>query len=153
MKKIVAASLLLFVFFTGKLFSQENDFGMWNTLNLEYKINQNFSIVGCEEFRLKENLSQVNLFYTNIGCSYKFQNFKISSIYRFTQKKFDDGYYGLKHRLMFDVAYKTKFSIINFTTRTRLQGELIYPGADKLGNVAEYYWRQKFDLKLDINSS
>lgn len=139
--------------FSADVLSQENDFGMWNTFNLEYKITQKFSIEATEEFRLKENLSQVNLFYTNIGFSYKFGSFKVSPVYRFIQKRFDDGYYGLKHRLMLDVSYKTKFSIISFSTRTRLQGELAYPGADPLGNMPEYYWRQKFDFKFDLNSS
>jgi|SRR5687767_5137410 len=152
-KKLLLSALALSGLFSARSFSQENDLGMWSTLNLEYKISQNFSIVGCEEFRLKENLSQINLFYTNIGVSYKMGNFKISPIYRFIQKRFDDGYYGLKHRIMFDLAYKNKFSVIGFTTRTRLQAEVAYPGADRLGDVGEYYWRQKFDFKFDINSS
>ncbi|MEW6470105.1 MAG: DUF2490 domain-containing protein [Bacteroidota bacterium] len=152
MNRLIAAFLL----FAGSLTAraQENDFGMWNTLNLEYKLSQNFSIVACEEFRLKENLSQVNLFYTNIGFSYRInKNFKVSPIYRFIQKRFDDGYYGLKHRLMLDLGYKQKLGMIRFGYRARLQGEIAYPGADRLGDVAEYYWRNKFDFKLDINSS
>ena len=155
MKKILASfSFLLHLFFCKTLPAQENDFGMWNTLNLEYRINPKFSLVATEEFRLRENLTRINLFYTNLGVSYKpNKHVKISPVYRFIQKGFDDGTFGLKHRLMLDIAYGTKFGIITFTTRTRLQGEIAYPGADKLGYVPEYYWRQKFDFKLNLNAS
>jgi len=154
MKKIAFALLLLSGIFSPKLFSQQNDFGMWNTLSFEYKISQKLSIVAVEEFRLKENLSKINLFYTNLGVSYKLNEyFKISPVYRFIQKAFDDGSFGLKHRLMLDITYKRKISIISFTTRTRLQGELAFPGTDPLGYIPEYYWRQKFDFKFDISSS
>jgi hypothetical protein len=133
--------------------AQENDFGMWNTFDVEGKISQRFSIVATEEMRLKENLTRMNLFYTNIGVSYRLnKHVKISPVYRFIQKYFDDASIGYKHRLMLDIAYKTKFSMVSFTTRTRLQAEVAYPGADDLGDVFEYYWRQKFDFKFDIGS-
>jgi hypothetical protein len=152
MKKIPLLILLCCLPFM-RAFAQENDFGMWNTLDVEYEITPKFSAVATEEFRLKENLTRVNLLYTNLGVSFKpNKHLKISPVYRFIQKAFNDGSFGIKHRLMLDVAYKTKFSFIAFTARTRLQAEVAYPGADALGDVFEYYWRQKFDFKFDIGS-
>jgi hypothetical protein len=49
------------------------DFGMWNTISIEKKLNKKISVSIDEEFRLKENLSRINLFYTNLGVNYKFQ--------------------------------------------------------------------------------
>lgn len=133
--------------------AQENDFGMWNTFDVEYQITPKFSAIATEELRFKENLTRLNLLYTNLGVSFRLnKHLKISPVYRFIQKANDDGSMGLKHRLMLDVAFKTKFSIVAFTTRTRLQAEVAYPGADALGDVFEYYWRQKFDFKFDIGS-
>ena len=154
MKKIFISTLLLLSVFSAKLFSQQNDLGMWNTFNFEYKLSKKFSLNATEEFRLKENLSQINLFYTNLGVSYRFnENFKFSPTYRFIQKRFDDGFFGMKHRLMLDFSYKHKFGPLNFSTRTRLQGEIAYPNASALWKNIEYYWRQKFDFSFDLNSS
>lgn len=153
-KKIVITLFSALSIFSFSLKSQVNDFGMWNTFDFEYKFNTKFSVVATEEFRLKENLSKINLFYTNLGVSYVInEHFKISPVFRFIQKGFDDGTFGMRYRLMLDASYKNKFGIIAFSTRTRLQGELPFPGTDRLGYVPEYYWRQKFDFKFDINSS
>ena len=154
MKNRYALFSVIFLLALGGLRAQQNDLGMWNTFDVEYKLNSKFSLLGTEEFRLRENLTRVNLFYTNLGFAYRYNNhFKISPLYRFIQKNFKDGTFGLRHRVMVDITYKTRFGAFGFSTRTRLQGEIAYPYASDVWNVPEYYWRQKFDLKYNIHGS
>ena len=73
-KTIRVFSILSLLFWNLEGFSQVvyPDFGMWNTISIEKKINKKVSVSIDQEFRLKENLYRMNLFYTNIRVIYKF---------------------------------------------------------------------------------
>ncbi len=124
------------------------DFGMWNTLSAEKKINKKISVSIDQEFRLKENLSKINLFYTNLGFNYKFsKKLKGSLIYRNTQKNFDERGYDIKHRIMFDLVYKEKLSkkfLFQFRQRFQFENNNIYSSRD--GKYIESFARSKFEL-------
>jgi hypothetical protein len=128
------------------------DFGMWNTISIEKKLNKKISVSIDEEFRLKENLSRINLFYTNLGVNYKFsKKLKAALIYRNTQKNADARGYDIKHRIMIDIIYKEKLSKkFNLTFRQRFQfeNENIFSSND--GKYIESFLRSKFDLSYNI---
>lgn len=146
---LLKVAFVSFFFCFSVLHSQEKDLGLWSTLTIEKSITEKLDFSIDEEFRLKENLSRLNLFYTNIGLNYKLnKTIKTSLIYRHVQKAQDQGYFNYKQRIMFDVIYKRKVYTLNFAYRSRFQGELSSPGASETGLVPEYYWRHKFDFKL-----
>ena len=147
---ITAILLLLPIMFSQKLSAQTvyPDFGMWNTLSVEKKINKKLSLSIDEEFRLKENLSKINLFYTNLGVNYKLsKKLRASLIYRNTQKAMDDRGYDIKHRIMLDFVYKEKLSkkfVFQFRQRFQFENNNIYSSRD--GRYIESFLRSKFEL-------
>ncbi|HTF02583.1 MAG TPA: DUF2490 domain-containing protein [Bacteroidia bacterium] len=135
---------LLFVIFTcAGVHAQNSDFGMWNTLSINKKINDKFSLGIDQEFRLRDNLSTVNLLYTNFGVSYKPTDFlKISLVYRFIDKHKEDLSWGIRHRVFADFVFKVKPGDFTLSYRARFQAEWRGAGYDATyGNVPEIFMR------------
>jgi hypothetical protein len=125
----------------------QSNFGLWNTFSIEKEFTKKFSAGLDEEVRLKDNLSHVNLFYTNLGVSYRpFQGLKLSLTYRFTQKYVLDNEFNFRNRLMFDASYKYRLSNLSFTYRSRIQSEII----NNKSTNPEWFWRSKFEVKYNI---
>ena len=143
-------SILIILLMANKGFTQVvyPDFGMWNTLSIEKKLSKIISVSIDEEFRLRENLSKINLFYTNLGLNYKFsKKLKASFIYRITQKAVDGRGYDIKHRIMLDVIYKEKLSkkfVFQFRQRAQFENNNIYSSRD--GRYIESFLRSKFEI-------
>ncbi len=152
MKKWILLFLTV-IFFSGKMFSQAvNDAGLWTTINLEKKMNKRLELFVTEEYRRKENFSQTNLFYTDIGFSLKPTGFlKLSLSYRFIQKYMEDDTYSFRHRMMLDILLKKKFGKITASFRERIQAEArdVYTSED--GKLREWYSRNKLELKYDLD--
>lgn len=128
------------------------DAGLWTTVSVEYEFKNNLTLVLDEEFRLKDNFSSVNLFYTNLGITYEpNRSIRFGLIYRNIQKFRLDGSVSFRNRLMFDVLLKKKYGEWAFSLRTRLQGEVQDYYTSEFGKMAEYYLRNKVEVKYDIN--
>ncbi|NVO03803.1 MAG: DUF2490 domain-containing protein [Bacteroidetes bacterium] len=128
------------------------DAGMWNTLSIEKEISSKFSISVDEELRLKENFTQINLLYTNLGFNFTpIKRFKVSLIYRLIEKSMIDGNYTFRNRLMLDMSYKIKKNKFSVSYRSRIQSEVRSYYSSELGKIPEWFWRSKFELKYDLN--
>ena len=58
---------------------------------------------------MKENISQLNLFYTNVGLGYRpFPFLKVELVYRSIEKYQDNDFFSFRHRLMLDITLKKK---------------------------------------------
>ena len=78
-----------------------------------------------EEIRFKDDISRLNLFYTNFGVSYKLiKNLKISLVYRLIEKFEADNTFSFRNRLMLDIGYKYKINNLTLSYRNRIQSEL-----------------------------
>ena len=133
-------------------FAQHQDAWQWTTLSISKKITPKTSVIFDEELRLFQNLSRINLVYTNIGASYKINNyFKITGVYRWLEKSRADGRYSTRHRFYTDAIFKYKYDPVTFVYRARLQTEIRDVNSSDKGTVPENYWRSKFDIKLDLN--
>ena len=149
--KFLIIALAVFAFNKNSNSQTYPDAGMWTTFSLEYPINQKFSLTLDEEFRLKENLTQVNLFYTNLGATYKPFNFlKLGLIYRNVQKFQLDNTISYRNRLMLDITLRKKFELLSLSLRTRFQGEYADYFTTPNGKVPEFYMRNKFEIKYDL---
>lgn len=125
------------------------DAGLWSTFSIKKEINFRNYIALDQEFRLHENYSMLNLFYTNIGYGYKFsKELKTEITYRAVQKYVFD-YFSYRHRLMVDLIYKKKFSTIAFTNRFRYQIEVRDLLSSVDGKYPEQYFRHKLDFAYD----
>lgn len=129
-----------------------NDAGMWNTISLEKGLGNKFSIGIDEEFRLRNNFTMLNLFYTNLSINYKpIKSLKIGIAYRFIDKwQYENQQFSFRHRLMLDLSYKYKLINWSISYRSRIQFELRDIQSDDLGKVPQWYWRHKLDIKYAI---
>lgn len=142
----------IYVFFVSSVSAQYDDAGMWNTINVEKKLKNNFSVFITEEFRLKENFSQINLFYTNVGVGYRPYNFlKVEFIYRSIEKKLITDFYSIRHRLMLDITLKKKYGDFSLSYRHRLQAEVRNVNSSDNGSIPEWYSRNKVEVKYDLH--
>jgi hypothetical protein len=155
MKRIIIIYLFFLFFncvFFLKVFSQENDAGLWGSLNMEKKINPVLSMTLSEEIRMNENITEPGTVFTDAGINYKIGKLlRISLNYRFILKRSLDDSYSKRHRLYLDIAIRKKIKPIVISLRTRFQSQLtdFYTSAD--GKVPEYYSRNKLTLKLDLD--
>lgn len=147
--------IFILLFFLTELKAQKlpQDAWLWTTVSVDKQITRHWSAGVDEELRLFDNISRVNLFFTNAGITYRLnKNFKFSLVYRFINKnqstKNENNYYFSKrHRLYLDISYKRKF-LTNFslTYRLRLQGQVRDYYSSDVGKYVESYMRHKFDL-------
>jgi len=151
MKK-TALVFSIYMCITCAAFSQTtSDAGLWNTFNIEKKLKHNFTVFATEEYRLRENFTRHNLFYTDLGVSVKPYKFlKISLAYRSIQKSLIDDTWSFRHRLMLDISLKKKLGDFAFSYRQRIQSEVrnVYSSDD--GARPEWYSRNKFEVKYDL---
>ncbi len=145
--------ILILLFIPLAIRSQNtSDAGMWNTFSIQKSINKTTYIVFDQEFRLRENYSRLNLFYTNLGAGYKIsKNFKTELTYRCVQKYLIDNTFSFRHRLMVDFIYKKKFHAISLSNRLRYQTEIKDYLTSDLGKYQEQFLRYKMELKFDID--
>ncbi|TND07636.1 MAG: Protein of unknown function (DUF2490) [Bacteroidetes bacterium] len=129
--------------------AQTQDFGSWTTFSLSKKVADKFRVGTDLELRMRDNLTDYNLFYVNLGGTYKPLDWlSISATYRFIHKHKDDGTYGIRHRYYNDFAAKFKPGKFTLSYRARIQWEVRTTGySDKYGLIPEIYWRNKFDIK------
>ncbi len=124
-----------------------SDAGSWNTFNVSYGFNKRFSLLFTQEFRLKENYTRLNLFYTNLGVEYKIsKKLKTSLVYRLTDKFLDDNTFSFRHRFMWDATVKIPYKKFSFSYRHRLQVEYKNLYSSETGSIPEWYSRSKFEI-------
>ena len=153
MNKTLKGFIFLFLAFFGMIaYSQENDAGLWLSLNLEKKITPALSINFSEEVRMYENITEIGTIFSDIGIAYKIGNrFKISANYRFINKRRLDDSYDNRNRYYFDFTYREKITPLILLFRVRFQSQYTDYFSSPTGKIPDYYSRTKLTLKLDID--
>jgi hypothetical protein len=132
------------------LAQEEEDAVLWTTINLEKKLNRRFSVQLTEEFRLRDNMGRLNLFYTDLALNWKTCNWlKTSLSYRWINKYSPEGFFSNRHRLSLDLIFRKKAGDFAFSYRHRLQAEVRDLGRSINGNLPEWYSRNRFEIKYD----
>ncbi len=152
MKKLFFLYIISIAFIISGFSQVSNDAGLWTTFNVSKKLQHNAFFFVTEEFRMKENFTRVNLFYTDLGFGIRPLKFlKVSFAYRMIEKFMDDNIFSFRHRLMLDISLKQKFGNFSLSYRQRIQAEErnIYSSAK--GSIPEWYSRNKFELKYDMD--
>jgi len=149
--------LLIFAIAMGGLFSpvllaQQKDAGLWTNISLEVKVADKLTATVSQEFRFNENISELGAYFTDAGLGYKFNKFfQVAANYRFTQRRRVDDSYSPRNRFYVDLKFQKKFKPIEFQFRTRLQDQYADIGRASEGGIAEYYSRNKFSIKWELN--
>ena len=146
----VALLFLLIAGFASQSFAQTtNDAGLWCTFNVDKSLNKKFGVFLTEEYRVRENFTANNLFYTDLGVFYKPADFlKISLAYRCIEKFQLDNTISFRHRGMLDITLKKKFGQFACSYRQRIQAEVRNVYSSESGNIPEWYSRT-FPLSLE----
>lgn len=130
--KQILLLLLLIAFTTG--FSQTvdtNDFESWSAINLKYKLNKKWSFDLEEQLRLKENISEISNYFTELNTTYSVsKKFKLGAGVRYIKNNDNVGKnqgYENYFRFHLDASYKHKIN--DFTLKYRLR----YQNKNELG--------------------
>jgi hypothetical protein len=143
--------LLLIIPVPDALPQRQPDMGMWNTFSMEKAITKNYSISIDEEVRLRDNITRLNLLYTNVCFNYKpAKGLKIGLAYRSIQKHIEGLDFSFRHRIMLDISYKYKINDIVLAYRSRFQSEVKNYYSSEMGQIPEWFWRNKFDVKYNF---
>jgi Protein of unknown function (DUF2490) len=127
------------------------DFGIWNTCNITYKLNSKWGLLFTQEWRIRENASRLNLFYTNFGVNYSLlKGVKVGLIYRHIDKYLETNNFSFRNRLMWDVSYKKDVKQFNFSFRHRLQVEWTDFLTSDFGREPQWFSRIKGEIGYDI---
>jgi hypothetical protein len=154
MKKFRLFVFILACCLVGNLHAQTSDFGGWFTASLNKDLTRRLTLGLTQEFRVRNNFSRVNLFYTNIGIDIKVTDFmKVSLVYRTIEKYKEDDSWGIRNRFYTDVAFKAKQGNFSLSYRARMQWELRGSGySSEYGNVPEIYFRNLFKAGYKLNN-
>jgi hypothetical protein len=126
--------LLNVVLFTNLNYAQtegDTDWASWNTIGVEYKLTEKWSFGLEEQFRLKENFSETDEFFTQLTADYElFNNFKLGAGFRYIRENDNVGnIQGYENHFRFQVDANYKHKINNFTVGYRLR----YQNKNELG--------------------
>ncbi len=150
--KILIALLCLPLVMQAQYAPIYHDAGMWNTLNVNYKINKKYTASFTQELRLSENYGRLNLLYNNFGIQYTInKKIKTSLIYRNIQKYLETDEFSFRNRLMWDLSLKQEYKKMYASYRHRLQAEVRDIKSSALGRYPEVFSRNKFELGYNIN--
>ncbi|MBP0903323.1 DUF2490 domain-containing protein [Mariniflexile gromovii] len=165
MKKIVNIKpfclfiLLLSVVFPMNINAQTSNsknLNAWSTVSIEYKLNKKWSFELAEQLRLKENLSLVDEYFTELQTEYSVnKNFSLSAGARFIRQNDTEGNiqgYENHFRFQFDASYKHKINDFKLDYRLRYQNknDLSVSVAD--GDYANQHLRFKTDVEYNIKN-
>lgn len=156
-KLIFIKTMLLSIFFINITNAQTNvdkDWASWNTIEIEYKLNKKW-IFGLEEqLRLKENISVVDEYFTELSAEYKvFKNFKLGGGLRYIRENDNQGNvqgYENHFRFNLDAIYKHEINDFTIGYRLRYQNKNELGVSSNEGDYANQNIRFKIAAEYDI---
>ena len=120
--------LLILLFFTTPVFSQDNDAGLWSGLEWEKGINKWLEIRGNLEIRLDNNISQAERYLAEIGFRGDIGKYFDASInYRYTYRFFPEYNWASYNRFFTDIRFNYDYMGFSFYERARVTFDQIPP--------------------------
>lgn len=127
----VLLSILLIVIITNFGYSQNSDLANWTTIGLEYKLNKKWSFGIEEQLRIKEDISTIDEYFTQLNAEYSIsKKFTLGAGLRYIKENDTDGnIQGYENHFRFNVDASYKHKINDFTLKYRLR----YQNKNELG--------------------
>ncbi len=159
-ERVLSIKTLLFsVFFISVANAQtegDKDWASWNTIGIEYKLNKKWNFSLEEQLRLKENISVVDNYFTQLSAEYKlFKNFKLGGGLRYIRENDNKGNvqgYENHFRFNLDAIYKHKINDFTLSYRLRYQNKNELGISSDEGDYANQNVRFKTAIKYDIKN-
>lgn len=149
--------LLFFIFCVAPLIqlsAQETkvvrDLQLWTGAAVEKTWGKAWTLSLQEEIRLKQNMSEVNNYFTEAGLRYGIsKNFALEGGYRYTRDKKSDGRYENLTRYYLDLRFRGKLDFITVFYRLRYQKEI--EGFNLFDQAADYekYVRNRIRIRYN----
>lgn len=149
-KKIWFSTLLVCMLFIANGFSQDendtSDLENWTAINLKYKLNKKWSFDIEGQLRLKEDISEISEYFTELNTTYSIsKGFKIGAGIRYIKENDNVGkIQGYEDHFRFHVDASYKHKINDFTLKYRLR----YQNKNELG--VDDYDNQHFRFKTSL---
>ena len=145
--RTIIASILLFSFFSYNSNAQQNDFQLWNTLNLSKKINKSFRADIKYGARFRENASLLSTQFIDFKVKYKEnRSWSFAIGYRSISDYTISNNLILKNRFYADAYFSKKLKRYFFSLRNRVLTQLS-------NNVSKEVVRQKYKLAYNIKKT
>lgn len=126
LRKLLFLAIILnaFIYVAAQETKVVGDLQLWTGVKVAKTFAKDWTISLEEEVRLKNNISQVNNYFTEAGLRYRInKNFSLGAAYRFTRDQKKDSSYVNQSRYHFDLRYKGKIDFLTIYYRVRYQKE------------------------------
>jgi hypothetical protein len=158
MKKTTFLLILLFVitgFTCQNVFSQENDYGTWLSVDVSKELSKKFDLEFEEEVRIFKQFGEINRFATSIGGSYSFFKFlKGAAGYTWIyHHDVNDSFWDNRHRYYLQLTGKVEIKRLALTLRERFQSTYIDESIKGFDYSPENYLRSRLQLVWDVKNS
>lgn len=101
------------------------DLQLWSGAKIQKTFAKDWTLSLEEEIRFKQNISEINNFFTEFGLRYRInKNFALAAAYRYTRDKKRDDSYETLSRYNLDLRYKGKIKFLSIYYRLRYQKEV-----------------------------
>lgn len=157
-RQLYIVVMLGVMFFTNMSYAQEDtsDWASWNTIGLKYKLNKKWSFGLEEQLRLKEDISVIDEFFTQMTASYKIlKNFKLGAGVRYIRENDNQGNiqgYENHFRFNLDAIYKHKLDRFSLGYRLRYQNKNELGVSSDEGDYANQNIRLKTSIKYNVKN-
>jgi hypothetical protein len=156
-RQLYVIMLLITVLITNISYGQtdDEDWTSWSTIGVEYKLNKKWNFGIEEQLRLKENISEVDEFFTQFNADYKlFKNFKLGVGLRYIRENDNNGKiqgYDNYFRFNIDATYKHEINNLELGYRLRYQNKnelgVSYDEGDYVNQNIRFKTSVKYDFK------
>lgn len=151
----VPITVFFSVLFISTTYAQDtNGLASWNSIGIEYKLNKKLSLGLEQHLRLKDDLSEIDEYFTQFEGEYKlFKNFKLGTGFRYVRENDTEGNiqgYENHFRYHLDAKYKHKLNNFSFGYRLRYQNKNELGISTNDGDYAKQNIRFKTSLGYNI---
>lgn len=154
----VSALLIICLLVTVFSFSQEDteDLESWTSINLKYKLNKKWTFNLEGQLRLKEDISEVDEYFSEFGASYTlFKGFKLGTGLRYIRENDNVGNiqgYENHFRYNIDASYKHKINELSIKYRLRYQNKNELGLSTSEGDYAKQNLRFKTSFEYNFSN-
>lgn len=154
-KKTLLFSIVLIAIFSINSNAQgDTDWSSWNTIEIGYKLNNKWSFSLEEQLRLKENISEIDEYFTQLNTQYKLsKKFRLGLGLRYIRENDNKGNiqgYENYFRFHVDAIYKHEINDFKLGYRLRYQNKNELGVSYDEGDFVNQNIRFKTSLEYDI---
>lgn len=153
--KLIFTFLVITCLFSQKNYGQSedlNDWESWNSIEIKYKLNKKWTFELEENIRFKENISEIDKYFTQLGAQYNItKKLKVGAAARYINKNDNTGnVQGYENYFRFHLEAQYKHTVNDFTFGYRIR----YQNKNELGvnDYANQHIRFKAAVGYNISN-